>query len=110
LGGQGDMSIIPLDQLSKAFANGARGKMFAASQEVASLTGLSWYKMITNWMSAIHQLATTDEITGDDAGVFMNRMVGFSEGTALKRRNLRKTDDGEYKKVKRRKKNVEEDK
>lgn len=109
LGGQGDMSIIPLDQLSKAFANGARGKLFATSQEAASLAGLSWYKMITNWMSAIRQLAATDDITGDDAGVFMNRMMGFSEGTALRRRNLRKTDDGEYKKVNRKKKKVEED-
>lgn len=107
-GGQGDMSVIPLAQLSKAFSSGVRGKVFASSQEVASLIGLSWYKMITNWMSAIHQLAATDDITGDDLGVFGSRMVGFSENTSLKRRNLRKTDEGEYKKVKRKNKEDEE--
>jgi hypothetical protein len=108
-GGQGDMSVIPLDQLSKAFSSGLRGKVFTSSQEVASLVGLSWYKMITNWMSAIRQLAVTDDITGDDLGVFGSRMVGFSENTSLKRRNLRKTDDGEYVKVKRKKKETEDE-
>lgn len=110
MGGQSDLSIIPLDQLSGAFSKGLQGKALGASQDVASLVGLSWYKMISNWLSAAHQLATTSEPTADDWGVFGSRMVGFSENTALKRRNLRKTDKGTYKKVKRKKKKqVEED-
>lgn len=104
LGGQGGLNTIPLAQLELALSKGVQGKALGATQEVTSLIGIPWFKRLTELVAANVQLVKDSERTADDWGVYGARMLGYTEGSALKKRNLRKTDSGDYKKVKPKKK------
>ena len=108
-GSNGGLNIMPLQQIEKIFASAAKGDFGEAFIETASDTGAPWVRRISEIISAIAQYSGSER-TEDDLGVLSSVLYGRTEKTAMRKRNLRKTSSGEYKKIKHKKKEeVEED-